>query len=89
METAGVTDDALPRVVVMRVTAGLAGMQVCAVDDATDAEILEVCNRENPSGVGPWSGVVRQVDDARGINERHLPVPCAARRHRTHFMVWC
>ena len=38
------------RVIVTKFYNGLCGMQVCAVHDATDEEVLAVCNRENPSG---------------------------------------
>jgi len=39
------------RVTVSRCWVGFFGVQVCAVKDATDDEILEVCNRENPAGI--------------------------------------
>ncbi len=57
-------------------------MQVCAVADASDAEILSVCNRENPSGTSMgWSVVVRSGD-----NE---PVTCEQYVERRHFLVSC
>lgn len=56
-------------------------MRVCAVADATDEEILAVCNRDNPSA--NWAAVVRDESRVAG------PVPCADFADRTHFMVSC
>jgi len=60
-------------------------MQVCAEAEATDEEILAVCNRENPSGTSMgWSRVVREdCDSAQG------PVPCDDRAGRAHILVLC
>ncbi len=74
------------RVVVTRSWHGLCGMQVCAAADATDEEILEVCNRENPSGVSNgWAKVARE--DFEQENTR--PVPCGDDPERRHFIVVC
>jgi hypothetical protein len=49
------------RVVVTRAFLGICHMQVCAVADATDEEILTTCNSQNPSGTsGGWSRVIRE-----------------------------
>ena len=69
-------------------TAGLASiytMQVCAVDDASDEEILSVCNIENPAGTtNGWSEVIRKdTDRAAGR------VPCADVPGRWHYLVQC
>ena len=46
----------MDRVVVTNMWCGIVHMQVCAVEDATDNEILVVCNRKNPSGTtNGWS----------------------------------
>ena len=58
------------RVEVTRCVIGACFMQVCCVQDATDEEILEVCNRENPSGTEHgWGKVHRDGEEAQG------PVP--------------
>lgn len=70
------------RVIVTKPMVGVCHMQVCAVADATDEEILDVCNRENPSGTTHgWSEVVREGDGA--------PVPCADDPGRRHFLAVC
>jgi hypothetical protein len=70
---------------------GLIAMQVCAISDATDQEILDVCNRENPAGTtNGWGRVVRSVEpDEWAVNETSLPVPCGDDATRTHFLVTC
>ncbi len=61
---------------------GICHMQVCAVADASDAEILSVCNRENPSGTSMgWSVVLRSGDGE--------PVTCEQYVERRHFLVSC
>ena len=84
----------LPRVEVTRTamrpsTHGLYAfctMQVCAVADASDEEILRVCNAENPSGVNPWDTVVRTDDDHKVMPGRN---PCAEHAGRFHYLVLC
>ena len=72
----------MERVIVTNPFNGLCHMQVCAIADATDEEILEVCNRENPSGTSlGWCGVIREGDGA--------PVQCQDFPDRTHFLVNC
>ena len=81
----------MKRVVVTRSWVGLIGMQVCAVKDATDEEILEVCNRENPSGTtNGWGEVARTVEeDSMFYTEKALPVVCENDPERLHFVVFC
>lgn len=70
---------------VTRCAVGLCHMQVCADSNATDEEILEVCNRENPSGTtNGWSQVCRAAEPAN-----MAPVQCADDSSRTHFLVAC
>ncbi len=77
----------MARVIVTRAIQGIAHMQVCAVSDATDEEILDVCNRENPSGTSQgWATVCKCDDDFWG---KVAPVKCADDPTRTHFMVGC
>lgn len=74
------------RVIVTKAMVGIAGMQVCAVKDASDVEILDVCNRENPSGTtNGWAIVVRDDKEHPQCN----PIPCAQEKERVHFMVMC
>ena len=73
----------MERVVITRAFIGLIHMQVCAEPDATDQEILGVCNRDNPSGTSlGWTRVIRHGEG--------VPVPCADNPvGRTHFAVSC
>jgi hypothetical protein len=74
------------RVEITRPVMGLCQMQVCAVHEATDQEILEVCNRENPSGTTyGWVKVIRNDSDYPQCN----PGPCAQYPERTHFLILC
>lgn len=74
------------RCVVSRPIVNIFTMQVCAVSDATDEEILECCNALNPAGTQHgWSQVIRDDKEAKQRN----PVPCATYQGRTHFLVTC
>jgi len=76
------------RIIVTRPIVGICYMQVCAEKDATDTEILEICNRENPSGTtAGWVRVVREVKFEG--EENKLPVQCADNPNRLHFLVCC
>ena len=69
----------MKRVIITQCWAGLCHMQVCVGDDATDEEILEVCNRENPAGtIFGWTRVIRND-----------PVQCETYPERIHYMVAC
>ena len=75
------------RVIVTRPIVGIAHMQVCAAQDASDDEILAVCNRENPSGTEHgWGTVCRADDEFWG---KVGPVTCQSDPTRVHFMVAC
>lgn len=79
----------LPRVQVTNPFCGLIYMQVCAVDDATDEEILEACNRENLCGTtNGWAGVIRDGSDELA-GDKAAPVKCEEHEGRTHFLVYC
>jgi hypothetical protein len=74
------------RIEIVRPLAGLCGMIVCVEPGVTNEEILEFCNRENPSGVeNGWSNVVR--DDSEGV--QLAPLQCQEHPTRTHLMVIC
>lgn len=79
------------RVEITRSMMGICGMQVCAVKDATDEEILEVCNSNNPSGTSNgWGEVIRTVEEGSLFNtEQNLPVQCGDDPERLHFIVLC
>ena len=63
-------------------------MQVCAVVDVTDQEILEACNRENPAGTeNGWSRVIRSAKDV--TEKTKIPIACADHPERLHFLVMC
>ena len=75
----------LARVIVTAPILGICHMQVCAVADASEVEILEVCNRENPSGTtNGWAHVCRECED-----EKQRPVPCQNDSTRLHILVSC
>jgi hypothetical protein len=79
-------EESVGRVVITHPFMGICAMVACAVDDATDEEILKVCNAKNPSGVSSgWSIVVR--DNMAGLNG--LPSKCKHYNDRTHFIVLC
>lgn len=77
-----------PRVLTTRPIVGLCLMQVCAVLDATDAEILAHCNAANPAGTEQgWVAVIRSADPARA---RVAPVSCSSHPDtRVHLLVEC
>ena len=65
---------------------GLCYMQVCTVEDATDEEILAVCNRDNPAGTNNgWTEVVRENDPDEALR----PGQCMEYPGRKHFLVRC
>ena len=72
----------MARVVITRSVLGFAFMQVCAVKDVTDEEILEVANVQNPSGTElGWVRVHRGEDKTL--------VQCLDDPGRLHFIVSC
>ena len=81
--------DLLARVIVTKPMVGLCHMQVCAVKDATDEEILEICNRENPSGTSNgWSQVCHNTEPDKFWGNL-MPVQCAEHEDRVHYLVAC
>ena len=65
---------------------GICFMQVCAVKDATDEEILAVCEKENPCGtMNGWTRVIHKDDEHPEMNEG----PCADAPERMHYLVSC
>lgn len=86
----------MERVVVSRKFCGLLYMQVCVVLDATDDEILSVCNRDNPAGTsGGWVTVIREgyqspLDELENKGSQRLwPVLCEEEPNRQHILVGC
>jgi len=75
----------MERIVITRPMVGICYMQVCAVLDATDEEILAVANRENPAGTtGGWMEVLRApTEHAAG------PTTCADDPGRLHLLLAC
>ena len=72
----------MDRMVTTNFFLGICHMQVCAEADVTDEEILEFCNRDNPSGTtNGWGGVEREGDKA--------PVKCGDDPNRKHFLIYC
>ena len=80
----------MERVLVTRPICGICHMQVCAVVDATDEEILEVCNGENPAGTtNGWGDVCREGHFVEWMGVDLSPVPFDDHEGRRHFMVGC
>ncbi len=79
------------KVEVSRCMVGVFGMQACAESDATDKEILAVCNIENPSGTSNgWSTVVRDNNlEDMDLTPNCAPVACEDDPDRLHFLVIC
>ena len=78
----------MDRVVITKYMMGLLGMQVCAERDATNEEILSVCNNQNPSGTSHgWTTVVRTEEDS--VAEGQTPVQCEECPDRLHFIIFC
>lgn len=72
------------RVDVSKATMGVVYMQVCACKDATDSEIIEVCNRENPTTVlGGWEKVFRVDTEFADLR----PKQCQVDSERLHLLV--
>ena len=72
--------------------AGLRAMQVCAVADATDEEILAKCNSGNPQQTtGGWHTVVRTMAQVRKekIDKAALPGDCVECPGRKHIIALC
>lgn len=81
------TGDEARRVSITQAAIGICHMQVCAAKDATDDEILKVCNYENPSGTTRMGG--------RGFCGRMrsswgpaAAAPLSARRIRNGCISW-
>jgi hypothetical protein len=81
----------MERVIVTRPIMGICWMSVCAVDDATDEEILEICNKENPSGTtAGWARVIRKETELTSLeNENIRPILCSQEQGRIHFIISC
>lgn len=76
------------KVVINKAMLGIFNMSACADKNATDEEILEVCNRENPSGTSNgWVTVVRKNHPE--APKESWPVICAADPNRLHFIIGC
>lgn len=77
----------MDRVVVTKSVLGACHMQVCAVASASDEEILQACNRLNPSGTSLGWTTVHRVDSEHWGKVR--PVVCASDASRLHFIIGC
>ena len=65
-------------------------MQVCAEADATDEEILKVCNSQNPAGTSNgWGTVVREPSGTLTQPKSAAPIACDQSDGRMHFLVLC
>lgn len=79
-------DQSNERVMIVKNFHGICHMIVCVEKDATNDEILEMCNRENPSGTSlGWCKVVREENEDPNRN----PVPCDEIDNRLHILIGC
>ena len=77
-------DEPMDRVVITLLIVGVSHMQVCAVKDATDEEILAKCAENVAGAQHGWTTVLRQDEKTWG------PKPCHVHpRTRVHFYVMC
>lgn len=74
----------MERVVVTHTVMGPCAMQVCAVNDATDREILDTANQKNPVDLPRGWCLV-----ARDGGKPDSPVACPEDKGRTHFVLFC
>jgi hypothetical protein len=81
----------MDRVEITQSMIGLCHMQVCAVVDATDEEILTICNSQNPSGTSMgWVSVLRNPEDGFfGKGDDLKPKQCQDDPNRLHILVAC
>jgi hypothetical protein len=81
----------MKRVIITQPIFGICYMQVCAEADASDEEILEVCNSENPSGTtNGWAEVIRTVEEEHNYRIPNFqPVQCSEYSDRQHFLIVC
>ena len=82
----------MKKIEISRHTVGFCFMQVCVANgDVSDAQILEVCNTQNPSGtINGWTDVIRSKrGPSTVLPYRHEPVPCGDHPNRTHYLVGC
>ena len=72
----------MDRIIITKPWVGICHMQVCVVQDATDEEILRVCNADNPSGTtSGWTRIIHKGEGA--------PVQCADDSGRLHVLAEC
>jgi len=83
--------DQLPRVMMMTDWLSLVAGCVCVVQDATDEEILEYCNKSHhPGTTNGWALVVHDADRWKGVlGDECSPVQCADHKGRIHYVVMC
>jgi hypothetical protein len=75
----------MEKIIITRPILGLCHMQVCAITTATDTEILQYCNKHNPSGTtNGWTTVIRDDPD-KNLN----PVQCKEYEKRMHYLISC
>jgi len=80
----------MERIEVMKPVLRYLWMTVCAVDDATDDEILEACEKLNPAGTTMgWAAVVRTTDGSFMHGGEQGPREVCDHPGRTHLVVVC
>lgn len=72
----------MDRIITLKPIVGIVYMQVCAKGDANDEELLEFCNKDNPSGTRyGWTSIAHEGNKA--------PVQCGHYPDRMHFLAVC
>jgi len=85
----------MDKVIVTEPFVNIFTMQVCADKDATDEEILSVCNTQTLEGTSNgWSRVIRKADDVPAFytsmndaRKKALPMQCEDYPDRLYFLV--
>jgi hypothetical protein len=72
----------MDRIIITKPFLGIFNMQVCAVNDATEEEIIAFANDTNPSGTTlGWTHI--------SYGSKQEPVKCADDPNRIHYILVC
>lgn len=72
----------MDRIIITQPILGIYNMQVCAHKDVLEEEILEYCQKHNPSGTkNGWTSI--------SYEENQCPVKCNDNPDRIHYILIC
>jgi len=77
----------MDRIIITKPMHGICMMQVCAIKNIKDKELLDYVNIHNPSGTkNGWTKVIRDDKEHPDCN----PIKCADHPNkRVHFLIAC